>query len=124
MQPARTGQPGIQRGFENAGGIAQTTFRMFRREALQEILGRDAGPALKEPVKMRFTELNRRGQITQRGLASVVLIQELTQAAKAAESLHGITLAEVPTKPHPFLAVISLRIPERNPTEGARTAAD
>ena len=51
MQPARARQPGVERGIEHAGGIAQQALGMVERQRLHEGLWRQPGPAAEQMVQ-------------------------------------------------------------------------
>ena len=51
MQPARARKPGVERGIEHAGGIAQQALGMIERQRLHERLRRQPGPAAEQMVQ-------------------------------------------------------------------------
>ena len=51
VQPARAGKPGVQRGVEHAGGIAQQALGVIQRQRLHEGLWRETGPAAEQMVQ-------------------------------------------------------------------------
>lgn len=76
VQPAGTGETGIERGIENIVTASQKLFHMLNGQALQKILRSYAGPGREEPMEMEWTEPGRRRELVQIGLVYVMSIQE------------------------------------------------
>src|SRR5215471_653342 len=106
VQTARTGKPDVNRGVKNVFTIAQQLFHVFEGEALQKILGRNAGPGRKQPMKMKRTQgggISKRAQI---GLLGVMSIQEPDHTCDSFVIIHNGSLSSASRRDHPLLATI------------------
>ena len=56
MQPAGAGQPQLQAGLQQAVGVLEQGLGPAQGQALEEGFGGDSGPAVKEPLEMKFAE--------------------------------------------------------------------
>ena len=83
VQPPRTGQSTVQAGVQHAARCVQQPLGVGHGEALEEALGRDAGPAPEQTLAVERAQIQRRGQFRQRGLARAVLLQEADGAGDA-----------------------------------------
>lgn len=103
MQPPRPGEAGIKRGIENTGGLAQTDFGMFGGKALEEIFGRDAGPAAEEAVEMGLAKPGGGGEVAKRRLSGEMFVEVTNHCGDTVIIIHKANLAERKDKPTRFL---------------------
>src|ERR1700730_11609260 len=76
VQATGPGQTGVDRRVKDIVVVAQKLFHMFEREALQEILGRDAGPGRKQAVKVERAQPDGVSERVQIWLISMMSIQK------------------------------------------------
>ncbi len=72
-------------GFEQLPGVREG-------EALEEVFGRDAGPAGEEAVEVKRAEAGFGGERLQGGLLGVVLVEKVNDFGDALELIHGFIL--------------------------------
>ena len=78
---------------------------MTRRDELEESLGRDTGPARKEPMKMELAQLCYPSQIQERRLLLVMHVDVADDFLDSFVVVHANMLAEESARNHPILAV-------------------
>ena len=88
VEAAGAGEAGIEGGIEDILAVAEHLPGMGEGEALEEILGRDAGPIGKEPVEMECAEVGLAGEGVEAGLFGAVLIQETDDTGDAFVIIH------------------------------------
>jgi hypothetical protein len=90
--------------FHHAFPFAQQILRVGKRQALQEILGRNPRPDGEQPVKMERTQAGISRQARQIGLIGLVFLKIAYDGGDAQVIVHGGIVTQRDEASHPILA--------------------
>ena len=112
VQASRPGEPGVERGDEDALAVVQERPDVRQGKALEEVLGGDTGPGPEQSMEMVGADADDRGEPGEVGLLAMVFVEVAYDGGDAVVIVHIAIVSRWAVSRHPLLAAVASPMPK------------